>query len=198
MRKAIIACTVLHGCLLITGYDISSCEFSSSKPDRTIKTIGHSSDNQSVVVASGYLRYHDDNSQNFSGPKYIPLVFLKYDFEEVDLFGYHVLTLEANCAKIVLNFEDSGQDYIVDTTEVFLAVPNKGANVCTLENDHFVQEDGKHYSCDLSYTPQVCKINVNNKYTHVVDLILTKLEFEIFGSPEKAVKDQFTTSETTC
>lgn len=102
----------------------------------------------------------------------------------------------ASVAKYVR--EDLGQDYIVDTTEVFLAVPNRGSNICTLENGHFAQENGKHYSCDLSYSAEICKINVNNEYTHIVDLIFTKLEFEIFGSPEKAIKDQFTTSETTC
>lgn len=128
----------------------------------------------------------------------MPLLFKNYEFSPADLFGHQVLTLEADCAKLVLTFDRVGKDYEVTYIDAFLEVPNKGVSICTITRPLMTQTATKHYNCDLSLSPRVCEAKVGDKKTGIVNVVFTRLEFEIFGSYDKTMHDEFTIRDTTC
>lgn len=181
----------------------SSCELSSDRPKDVTTTIGHSNDNQAVVNASAYLQYYaDDETTNFTrNSQFMPVQFENYELESDDLSGNSfMMVFDANCVQIFLELTRNGQDWRIDTADVILDVSNKGSLVCKIENIGIIQRAGKHYACNLSDRPLVCKSwnHLDKKNTDIVGIVFTRLEFEVFGSPAKTMKDKFTTNITSC
>lgn len=194
----VFGCIVLQCVLGVSTASQSSCNLVATKPERLMKSIGHSSDNQALVFASAYLRYHADDQAGRNSSSYMALSFRNYEFDERNSLGQPELTLEADCAKLVMAFDEIGRDYSVKTIDVHLEVPNKGVHVCTISQPLITQEHGTHYGCDLSWTPRACKAKVGDKEVKVVDVVFRRLEFELFGSPVKTMHDEFSTIDTNC
>lgn len=188
---------LIMNCFLITvALEQSTCKLVDRKPEKTTKTIGHSDNNQAVVAASGYLQYDDGKSREF-----MPLQFKTYEFEQDDVPGeYFMMVLNADCVQVFIELVRSGQDWKADSAEVILTLPNKSFTVCKIENLGIVQKYGEHFGCDLEDKPFVCNSwdYVKKKFINVVGLVFTRLEFEVFGSPERTMADEFTTNVTTC
>lgn len=194
----VLVCMTMH---YITHVEASAeCKFSSSVPKEIKKTVGHSKNNQALVVAAGYLRYynHKEESQNF---RYMPLEFESFEFNPNDMVGdYYMLKLNADCAEIFVELVKDFDDWKVDSVDVILNVGNNGAFICNLNDVNMTQVKGKHYGCDLANSPFVCEalIGLEQRVVKVADVVFTRLEFEVFGSTEKIKLNQFTTNTTTC
>lgn len=200
---AIFFSLITHRILVVTALNESNCNLVANKPENITKTTGHSNNNQAVVSASGYLQYYADDgkSQIQNDLQFMPLHFNTYEFEQDDLIGEcFMMNLDADCVQIFMELVKSGQDWKVDSADVILTIPNKGFQVCKIEDLGIIQKVGKHYGCDLGNRPFVCKSwnYVDESYTDVVGIVLARLEFEVFGSPAKTMNDKFTTNVTTC
>lgn len=192
--SSVLVCMAMH--YIISVEAAAECKFSSSVPKDIKRTVGHSKNNQALVVAEGYLRYynHKEDSKNF---RYMPLEFESFEFSPDDA---HMLVLTADCAQIFLELVEDFDDWKVDSVDVILNVGNNGAFICNLNDVNMTQVKGKHYGCDLGNNPFVCeaRIGLEQRVAKVADVVFTRLEFEVFGSPEKTRLNQFATNTTTC
>lgn len=186
---AVSLAVLQHFSSVVANPEEASCKFLSSVPTNINQTIGHSGDNQAVVSASGYLRYYGrgGSAENF---RYMPLQFKSFKMES------DALVLNADCAQIYIFFEESGQDWAVDTVTVILNIGNNGAFICELEDPKINQEHGKHFGCNLKNKSYVCSAEIHEiqENVKIVDVVFETLEFELYGSPEKTKINQFTTT----
>lgn len=195
-RYILVFAYIILKCSLIVmaSEESSACKFVSSVPERLMKTLGHSRNLHALVDAAAYLRYYDEDKvlQNSSGSRYMPLLFKDYDLELLEYSGKsHMLRLEADCATVFMKLSEDGRNWKVRSVDVVLEVPNRSSNTCRLEGVNITQIEGDHYKCNLNCGSFVCKTEYEKM--DIVDLVFTKLEFEVFGSIYKTSIDEFTT-----
>lgn len=188
----LLACVVLQSSLAIArSWDgPEECKFTSKLPE-PILTMGHSRDNQSVVHMSAYLE------TTVGDPLYLPLDIKDFKFNPLSDSGNYYLTVESNCAKLFLKVVKSGFDWKVDTIDVITNMLVRGTDICHLNDVGIVQKHGSHYKCD-GHQPYVCWWKGETGLVDAVKVAFPKFEFEVFGSPEKAMNSFFTTKAEVC
>lgn len=177
---------------VIAADETGACSFVSSKPEPHVK-IGHSKNNLALVRASGYLEYINEIDSS-SEPRYLPLSIKNYTLTSLGSTGnYHTLSIETNCADLFFHLVKDGLDWRVETVDVMLVVPNKGASSCHLRGFHITQKHRSHFKCDSNE-----RLSCMKGSDGVVYVVAPKFEFEVFGSPEKVMNDEFSTNHTAC
>lgn len=167
------------------------CGFTSTLIEPSI-TLVHSS-NKAAVKASAYLETVGEKSRN-----YLPLNIKGFKFKPLSpVHDYYLLTIEADCAKLFFMLTKSNLDWNIGRVDATLHVPIQGIDICRLDDVHIAQSHGSHYKCE-SHTPYVCKPKSGAGVTAVIRVVLPYFEFEVFGSPENTMANQFTTGRTSC
>lgn len=202
MGIALIASLVLLFAL-ISVMSGPSCGFVTSSPEKASNKLDHSSDNQALVDVSAYLQYADENlpfkNGTDGGRKNMLLKFESFKFENFDQDkNKQQLKLLSDCADIFLNIEKVNTGFQVTTIDVALKIPNYDAYSCKVytvypyieqkTGSHY-REEGRYYACRNSVKGRDGKTEMRD----IVYLAFNKLEFEIYGDPEKTAQNVFST-----
>lgn len=124
--------------------------------------------------------------------KYLPLDIKNFKFNPLNSSdNYHMLTVEADCAKLLFKLARDETNWNVESVCVISSVPIQGI-ICHLNDVGIIQRSGSRYKCE-SHIPYVCKSKSETGVTDVVRVIMSHFEFEVFGSPEKTMNNIFTT-----
>jgi len=191
--------------LIVVKKSSPSCELVDSLPalDATKLHNISSQDNFALANFAGYLKYElgPDVKGDEAKRVYMPLSLQSVNLEAED--SGSVLTLTEDCAKLSLSLKKSGDGKVnlADIQVDLTGQPSRNEKVCRV-SPGIVISAGKHYSCkkEVSYdcVAQYKDDKGVEKTKTVAHLVVSSIEFEINGDPEKIKKQTFSTEAEPC
>lgn len=201
----IVAVIVVIALVASKSGDAPVCELQAEQPkiDLSKVKIIIAGENNVLLKFAGYVKYEKSNDVK-DDKIYLALedtqtVALKKDDVTPNQPARRAISAETGCASLTLNIDQSSQPDKLEIGTVKLEVKADGLkkpddeSYCTVSSIGEAYAKDKHYSCnkEKSYP---CK----DKDKTVATLVVSNLEFELDGNPEKVKKGEFTTAADEC